>query len=119
MPKLLYCAILGMATMLACSSPTPTSSPPTPTANPGPRRDMMLSGLPGAEISSPQEAAVVIDCPGDNTLRQVTLQTGTAPGEGWGETTTAGEPGPVAPADVVDAPRFFALLRSILGWRGI
>ena len=115
MPKLLYCLIITMAAaLLACTSPTPTPAPRQPR-----RRAMTLAGLPGAEIASPQEAAAVIDCIGDDTLRRVTLQTGTAPGEGWGETTTAGEPGPVAPADVVDAPRFFALLRDILGWRGI
>ena len=115
MLKLLYCAIIAMAAaMLACASPTPTPAPRQPR-----RRAMTLAGLPGAEIASPQEAAAVIDCVGDDTLRQVTLQTGTTPGEGWGETAAATEPGPIALTGKVDAPRFFALLRAILGWRGI
>ena len=70
------------------------------------------------EFYDPLAVAMVLD-PAVATVRPVTLQTGTTPGDGWGETTIAGEPGPVSLADVVDAPRFFALLRSTLGWRGI
>ena len=70
------------------------------------------------EFYDPLAVAMVLD-PAVATVRRVTLQTGTAPGEHWGETTIAGEPGPVALADQVDAPRFFALLRSTLGWHGI
>ena len=70
------------------------------------------------EFYDPLAVAMALD-PAVASARQVTLQTGTTPGDGWGETTIAGEPGPIALADQVDAPRFFALLRDTLGWRGI
>ena len=70
------------------------------------------------EFYDPLAVAMALD-PAVASVRRITLQTGTTPGEGWGETVSAGEPGPVALADVVDAPRFFALLRNLLDWRGI
>lgn len=70
------------------------------------------------EFYDPLAVAMALD-PEVTSVRQVTLKTGTEPGEHWGETTAVGEPGPVALADQVDAPRFFALLRDTLGWRRI
>ena len=70
------------------------------------------------EFYDPLAVAMVLD-PAVATVRRLTLQTGTTPGDSWGETTATGEPGPIALADKVDAPRFFALLRDTLGWSGI
>ena len=69
------------------------------------------------EFYDPLAVAMALD-PAVATVRPVTLQTGVTPGERWGETTVAGEPGPVGLADRVDAPRLFALLSELLGWRG-
>ena len=57
-------------------------------------------------------------CPSVATVRRVALTVGIAPGEHWGETTVAREPGPVSVAAELVAPRFFALLSELLGWRG-
>ena len=70
------------------------------------------------EFYDPLAVALALD-PGIATARQVSPTVGTAPGEHWSETTVAGEPGPVALAAQVDAPRFFALLGDALGWRGL
>ena len=75
------------------------------------------------EFYDPLAVALALD-PGVATARRVSLTVGTEAGEGWGETTLSGEPGsgepgPVAVASEVDAPRFFALLGDALGWRGI
>lgn len=48
-------------------------------------------------------------------IRPVTLEVDTAEGSRWGESRATGEGGPVSVADVVDAPRFFALLERLLG----
>ncbi len=70
------------------------------------------------EFYDPLAVALALD-PGVATVRRVALTVAAAPGEHWGETTVAGEPGPVALAAAVDAPRFFALLGGLLGWRGL
>ena len=70
------------------------------------------------EFYDPLAVALALDS-GVATVRRVSLAVGTAPGEHWGETTVAGEPGPVSLAVEVDAPRFFALLSELLGWRGL
>lgn len=69
------------------------------------------------EFYDPLAVAMALD-PAVATVRRVAVKTGTAPGEGWGETVDSGLPGPVSLADAVDAPRFFALLGGLLGWRG-
>ena len=70
------------------------------------------------EFYDPLAVALALD-PGLAAVRRVSLSVGTAPGEHWGETTVASEPGPVSLATEVDTPRFFALLSELLGWRGI
>ena len=70
------------------------------------------------EFYDPLAVAMALD-PAVATVRRVALKVGTAPGEGWGETTISNEPGPVALASRVDESRFFGLLRRLLGWRGI
>ena len=70
------------------------------------------------EFYDPLTVAIALD-PAIATTRQVALTVATTPGEAWGETTIAGEPGPVALASKVDEARFFELLRALLGWRGI
>ena len=70
------------------------------------------------EFYDPLAVALALD-PGVSTVRRVALAVSTTPGEHWGETTLAGEPGPIALAGGVDAPRFFALLCELLGWRGL
>ena len=70
------------------------------------------------EFYDPLAVAMALD-PGVATFRQVALDVGTEPGPHWGETTVAGEPGPVALAHRVDASRFFALLNELFAWRGL
>ena len=70
------------------------------------------------EFYDPLAVALALD-PGIATMRRVSLGVGVEPGDGWGETTVSGEPGNVAVASRVDAPRFFALLGEALGWRGV
>ncbi len=70
------------------------------------------------EFYDPLAVAMALD-PGVATLRRVAVTVGTSPGERWGETTVADEPGPVALAAEVDAPRFFDLLSGLLEWRGL
>ena len=69
------------------------------------------------EFYDPLAVALALD-PGVATVRQVALTVATAPGETWGETAIASEPGPVALAAEVDESRFFGLLCGLLGWRG-
>jgi inosine-uridine nucleoside N-ribohydrolase len=70
------------------------------------------------EFYDPLAVALALD-PGVATVRRAVLAVGIAPGEHWGETTVASEPGPVSVAAEVNAPRFFALLSELLGWRGL
>ena len=70
------------------------------------------------EFYDPLAVALALD-PGVATLRRVALTVSTAPGEAWGETAVADEPGPVGLAAEVDESRFFELLCGLLGWRGI
>ena len=70
------------------------------------------------EFYDPLAVAMALD-PGVATVRRVALKVGTSLGEEWGETTIAGEPGAVALAAEVDAPRFFGMLSRLLGWRGL
>ncbi len=70
------------------------------------------------EFYDPLAVALALD-PAVATVRRVALTAGTTPGEHWGETTVTSEPGPIALAHQVDAPRFFALLRQLLGWQGL
>lgn len=70
------------------------------------------------EFYDPLAVALALD-PAVATVRRVALKVGTEPGEAWGETTIAGEPGPVGLAAKVDESRFFELLCGLLGWRGI
>ena len=70
------------------------------------------------EFYDPLAVAVALD-PAVATARRVALAVATTPGEAWGETTVASEPGPVALASKVDESRFFELLCGLLGWRGI
>ncbi len=70
------------------------------------------------EFYDPLAVALALD-PGLAAVRRVSLSVGAAPGEHCGETTVAREPGPVSLADKVNAPRFFALLSELLGWRGL
>ncbi len=70
------------------------------------------------EFYDPLAVAIALD-PGVATARVVSLEVGTMPGDHWGETTLAAEQGTVAVAHNVDAPRFFALLRDLLGWKGL
>ena len=68
------------------------------------------------EFYDPLAVALALD-PGVAAVRRVTLTVSAAPGETWGETAIANEPGHVALAAEVDAPRFFHLLCGLLGWR--
>ena len=70
------------------------------------------------EFYDPLAVALALD-PAVATVRHLALAVGTSPGESWGETTVASEPGTVALASKVDEPRFFELLRGLLGWHGI
>ena len=70
------------------------------------------------EFYDPLAVALALD-PAVATLRRLALTVATTPGEAWGETTIANEPGPVALAAEVDASRFFQLLCGLLGWRGL
>ena len=70
------------------------------------------------EFYDPLAVALALD-PGVATVRRVALTVATAPGEAWGETIVANEPGPVALAAEVDESRFFRLLCGLLGWRGL
>jgi len=69
------------------------------------------------EFYDPLAVALALD-PGVATMRPVALTVGVTEGDHWGETTIAGEPGPIALAAKVDASRFFDLLGELLGWRG-
>lgn len=53
------------------------------------------------------------------TTRPATITVETAAGPRLGESRVAGNAGPVAVAEEVDAARFFGLLRETLGWDGI
>ncbi len=68
------------------------------------------------EFYDPLAVALALE-PGMASTRPVSLSVGTEPGEGWGETTIAGEPGPVSIADRVDEARFRALTTDLLGWQ--
>ena len=70
------------------------------------------------EFYDPLAVAIALD-PAVATVRRVALSVGTSPGESWGETTVASEPGPIALASEVDESKFFRLLCGLLGWRGI
>ena len=70
------------------------------------------------EFYDPLAVALALD-PQVATVRPVWLSVGTEPGEHWGETTVASEPGPIAVAVEVDAPRFFRLLLGLFGWQGL
>ena len=70
------------------------------------------------EFYDPLAVAIALD-PAVATVRRVALNVGTSPGESWGETTIASEPGPIALASEVDESKFFRLLCGLLGWRGI
>ena len=70
------------------------------------------------EFYDPLAVALAL-APAVAKYRPVSLSVGVEPGEHWGETTVVGEPGNVALATEIDAPRFFALLRELLGWRGV
>ena len=70
------------------------------------------------EFYDPLAVAMALD-PAVATVRRVALNVVTAPGEAWGQTRIANEPGPIALASKVDESRFFELLRGPLGWRGI
>ena len=72
-----------------------------------PRRDRF-------EFYDPLTLAVCLD-PGIVGIRSVTLEVDTGDSERWGESRVTGEGGPVSVADLVDAPRFFALLERLLG----
>ena len=69
------------------------------------------------EFYDPLAVALALD-PGVATMRPVALTVGVTEGDHWGETTIAGDPGPIALAAEVDASRFFDLLGELLGWRG-
>ena len=70
------------------------------------------------EFYDPLAVAIALD-PAVAKVRRVALNVGTSPGESWGETTIASEPGPIALASEVDESKFFRLLCGLLGWRGI
>ena len=70
------------------------------------------------EFYDPLAVALAVD-PELATTRHLALSVCTEAGERWGETTVTAEPGPVAVADEVDSPRFFALLGELFGWRGL
>lgn len=70
------------------------------------------------EFYDPLAVALLLE-PGVATRRMLALGVETEPGESWGESIVLGEPGPVSVADRVDAGRFFSLLESVLGWRGL
>ena len=70
------------------------------------------------EFYDPLAVAIALD-PAVATVRRVELNVGTSPGESWGETTVASEPGPITLASKVDESKFFRLLCGLLGWRGI
>ena len=70
------------------------------------------------EFYDPLAVALTLD-PQVAAVRRVALSVGTSPGEHWGETTVASEPGPIALAAEVNATGFFALLSELLGWRGL
>ena len=70
------------------------------------------------EFYDPLAVALALE-PGVATVRRVALTVAATPGEAWGETTVASEPGPVALAAEVDESRFFELLCGLLGWRGL
>ena len=70
------------------------------------------------EFYDPLAMALALD-PGVATVRKVALSVGVEPGEHWGESAVAGEPGPASLADRVDSNRFFALLGELFGWRGL
>jgi inosine-uridine nucleoside N-ribohydrolase len=70
------------------------------------------------EFYDPLALALALD-PGVASIRQVAVNVATEPGEHWGESTVTGEHGLVSLADTVDAGRFFALVRELLGWQGL
>ena len=70
------------------------------------------------EFYDPLAVAMALD-PGVTTFRPMSVSVGTTPGEQWGETTVTGKEGTIALANQVDTARFFALLRNLLGWRGL
>jgi len=70
------------------------------------------------EFYDPLAMALALD-PSVASVRSVSLEVGAEPGERWGETVIAGEPGPVALAHRVDADRFFSLLSELFAWRGL
>ena len=70
------------------------------------------------EFYDPLALALALD-PGVASMRQVAVSVATEPGEHWGESTVTGEHGLVSLADTVDAGRFFALVRELLGWQGL
>ena len=70
------------------------------------------------EFYDPLAVAIALD-PAVAKVRRVALNVGASPGESWGETTIASEPGPIALASEVDESKFFRLLCGLLGWRGI
>ena len=70
------------------------------------------------EFYDPLAVAMALD-PAVATVRRVSLSVNTDRGERWGETTVAGDGGPISLASQVDVPRFFALLSDLLGWRGL
>ena len=76
------------------------------------------SGRERFEFYDPLAVAMALD-PGVATTRVVSLDVGTTQVEHWGETTVAAEPGNVAVVEQVDARRFFAMLRDLLGWQGL
>ena len=53
------------------------------------------------------------------TTRPASITVETAPGTQLGESQAAGQTGPVAVAEKVNAERFFALLAETLGWNGL
>ena len=70
------------------------------------------------EFYDPLAVALALD-PQVATARPVSLAVGTEQDEHWGETRVAAEPGPIAVAAEVDAPRFFHLLTNLFGWQGM
>ena len=70
------------------------------------------------EFYDPLAVGLALD-PGVASTRRVGLKVDTSPGDHWGESLIVSEPGPVSLAAQVDAPRLFALLTELFGWRGL